>query len=311
MSKTDRFSVKQNTGLLIINRAEYNDQGQYKCVANNSAGNAEVSVNITVLKKPRIYELLNITSQVEADTKIICKAMGRPTPTVLFRKLSRQEPFRIGPQLDDPRIRLEQKYDESKGEAFGILNIANLNRSDDGLYQCIAENSLAAAYQNGHITVEFPPTFERMKDYPPAWTWADKPGNLTCIAESIPNATITWRLGDFELANSESIYINGTGPTSHLIVRPFNMKRPFTRYECVARNKLGTKRTFLELREADVPRSIQQVRMESLTATTIKFNIVGPPNLDGLALRTFIVQYQTERERTWDTARNKTWSVSK
>lgn len=82
------------------------------------------------------------------------------------------------------------------------------------------------------------------------------------------------------------------------------------RYECIASNKLGTARRYLELREAKVPGVVQQVGIESVTATTIKFTIVGPADLTGLPLRSFIVQFRLDG-MPWDTAWNKTWSVSK
>lgn len=44
---------------------------------------------------------------------------------------------------------------------------------------------------DGHLTVEFPPTFANtpMKEQ---WAWDGNPKNLSCLAEAIPNATITW-----------------------------------------------------------------------------------------------------------------------
>lgn len=47
------------------------------------------------------------------------------------------------------------------------------------------------ARKNGHLTVQFPPSFEHMPDVP-IWSWNAQPVNLSCIAESIPNATIKW-----------------------------------------------------------------------------------------------------------------------
>jgi len=43
----------------------------------------------------------------------------------------------------------------------------------------------------GHLTVEFQPTFLNtpMRE---AWSWDSRPVNLSCMAEGIPNATITW-----------------------------------------------------------------------------------------------------------------------
>lgn len=48
------------------------------------------------------------------------------------------------------------------------------------------------ARKNGHLTVHFKPTFEHMPTIP-IWSWNSRPANLSCTAESIPNATIKWR----------------------------------------------------------------------------------------------------------------------
>lgn len=223
LSIKDRFTVDARTGVLSVSRVERQDDSTYKCVASNPAGRAEQSVNITVLAKPNIYELLNITAPIVNETNLICKASGRPAPRVTFRKLNRDDKFTYGIQPDDGRIELTNKVFEKKGETFGILNIKRLNRTDDGLYECIAENDVDKAYKNGHITVEFPPTFERTKDYPPVWTWADKPGNMTCIAESFPNATIIWKWNGLDIDGTRpNIRIEGNGPSSNLIVTPFH-----------------------------------------------------------------------------------------
>lgn len=303
----------ENTGLLIINEVKYDDNGIYQCSAENSAGRDETKIKINVLIKPRIYELINITAPVGSDTNIICKASGRPAPKVFFRKWSNKDPYTIGIQRNDGRIVLEQDVNEEKGETYGRLIINNLNRSDDGLYECIAKNEVDTAILNGHITVEFKPTFDKIKNYPPVWIWADKIGNLTCIAESIPNATIIWKYGGIEIRNgSNPIFtIQGKGPVSSLIVRPFSEKRFFGKYECIASNKLGDAILFIELRQADIPKAIQQAKLEIITATTAKFHIIGPPYLYGLPLRAFVVQYMPQRDINWMYARNHTWSFGK
>lgn len=310
LSITDRFDVKKTTGLLIINRVELNDNSLYKCIAENQAGRTESKVKINVLQKPKIYELLNVTAPIRNETRITCKAEGRPAPLVLFKKVSTKELFEVGLQRSDKRIILENFPDESKGQAFGTLIISHLNRTDDGLYECIAENNVGAAYKNGHITVEFPPTFEKTKDYPPIWTWDNRPGNLSCIAESIPNATIRWRLAGTELQDRHPVFrIEGHGPQSNLIVTPYHEQRYFTNYECQAFNRLGEASLLIELRQATVPGVMQQVKIGTLTATTVKFSIVGPPNFNGLPMRSYIAQYVNERDRTYDVALNKTWSI--
>ena len=104
---------------------------------------------------------------------------------------------------------------------IGTLTITELKRSDDGLYECIAINKGGELLKNGHITTQFRPDFDKspMKEI---FSWHNNPVNLTCVAESIPNATITWefkrrRLGpDGDL--DKNIQQIGNGPTSVLQV---------------------------------------------------------------------------------------------
>ncbi|XP_044255694.1 fasciclin-2 isoform X2 [Tribolium madens] len=310
LSKSDRFTVKQTTGNLLISKVEFNDDDFYKCTAENKAGRVEKTVKINVMVKPKIYELLNVTAPVKQETKIICKARGRPTPKVYFRKLSDKEhPFRVGQQRDS-RIILEEQMIDKTGETYGTLIISNLNRTDDGLYECIAENSAGTSYKNGHIAVEFPPTFARTKVLEPiAWTWHNHPGNLTCIPEAIPNATVVWKHNGYIIdSGTPPFKLEAFGPAYHLIVDAFNNPRFYGQYECLATNKHGKASHWIQLKEAKIPEVVDQVRIQTLTATTIKFNIVPPQYFDTLPIRSFTVQYKPEGEIGWSYARNRTWS---
>ncbi|KAJ3659170.1 hypothetical protein Zmor_010873 [Zophobas morio] len=309
LSKSSRFDVKKNTGDLIISKVEFNDDGDYKCTAQNQAGFAESTVKIDVLVKPRIFELRNVTAPVGEPTQLICKVRGRPLPKVVFRKRSSKEPFSIGSHQGN-RIILEEKQNERDSEVYGTLIINKLNRTDDGLYECIAENKAGTGYKNGHITVEFGPTFERTKElHRTAWAWLNHPGNLTCIPEAIPNATIVWKRNGIQIESAnQNFKIEGNGPISHLIVKPYNDPGFFGKYECIATNKHGSVSHPLELKEAKKPEHLQQIKAQSITATTIKWSLTPPIHFDTLPIRTFTVRYRPEQDVSWDYARNHTWS---
>lgn len=175
------------------------------------------------------------------------------------------------------------------------------------MYECIAKNKGGVAFKNGHLAVEFPPTFDSMPNRT-YWSWDQKPVNLTCIAESIPNATIRWTyFGDREVKNDPQIRIYGNGPVSALYIRPLD-RRYFTQYKCTANNKYGEAVKYLELREAPKPADIPQVNMIEVTATTITFDIVPPVGETDLPIRTISVQYKKQDE-SWNTALNRTWTV--
>jgi neural cell adhesion molecule len=224
LSSTERFSTNPQTGVLTINPAHRNDRGQYKCRAKNAAGDVERSVTLSVVVRPHIDELINISVPLDREATIKCVASGWPLPFVTFQRLGSPNRMVLGAQPNDDRIVLVQKElqpakpNEEK-RAQGELIISGILRSDDGLYACVASNKGGEAVKNGHITAEFPPSFANapMKE---SWSWDRHPVNITCLAESIPNATITWRLNDreLELIRDPNIEQIGNGPESVLRV---------------------------------------------------------------------------------------------
>jgi neurocan core protein len=138
---------------------------------------------------------------------------------LLSRKLNKLEPFVDGIQPTDPRIRMDTSYVD--GQTIGTLHLENLVRSDDGLYGCTARNEGGEAYVNGHLEVQFPPTFTGVPNVDIYYSWNDNPVNLSCIAESIPNATIRWYFGSnlYEAYRNRNLRVFGEGPISVLQVR--------------------------------------------------------------------------------------------
>lgn len=306
LSTADRFGVDPVTGVLTITNVNREDAGEYQCTAMNAAGSNSANILVNVIVKPKIMEFLNRTVVEGKMVEIPCRAFGRPPPEVSFRKLTAEKLYMIGVQPDDDRIVVSNKPDEVSGETLGVLTIHDALTSNDGLYECVAKNAGGVTYKNGHLTVEFPPSFRSMPNIT-VWSWEQRPVNLTCIAESIPNATIRWTMyGDQKVDNDAMIQQIGTGPTSILNIVPHD-RRYYTNYKCIAANTHGTREHTIELREATKPSDLLDVKMAQLTATSIQFNLTPPTHPD-LPVRTISVQYK-ENEDIWVTAKNKTWSV--
>ncbi|RZF35790.1 hypothetical protein LSTR_LSTR009206 [Laodelphax striatellus] len=301
----DRYAVNEITGVLTITNLRKEDTGDYICEARNGAGFVTRPVNLLVIVKPTVYEIRNISIPTGKEAKLECRASGYPLPSVTFRKFGLDKPFVQGAQQWDDRIVIEQRYDEQKRETTGTLIISQLSTADDDLYECIAENKGGAARRNGHLTVEYSPTFAHtpMKE---AWSWSKRPINLTCLAEAIPNATIRWRLNEQELENWPHFQKYGNGPQSSLLVTPTDSKY-YGMYKCVATNTHGTAYHTIRLQEARVPGNILQAKLELATATTVSFILIGPSDVGGLPIKAIVVQYK-EHRRPWSEAFNKTWS---
>ena len=85
---------------------------------------------------------------------------------------------------------------------------------------CVVLNHAGGNYTtNGHITVEFPPSFA-LTPMREAWSWDNHLVNLTCRAESIPNATISWFLNGRNLETDYNIRMHAFNGESTITVRP-------------------------------------------------------------------------------------------
>nr|XP_033320941.1 fasciclin-2 isoform X2 [Megalopta genalis] len=307
LSNVDRFGVNADNGVLTITNVNRDDAGRYECTATNKAGSATTNFLVNVIVKPKIMEFQN-TSQIEGKKgTIVCKAFGRPPPQVVFKKHTSEKPYVKGSQQDDDTILLENVSDTVKGETVGTLTIDKLMRSNDGLYECIAQNTGGEARRNGHLTVEFPPSFASMPNNT-EWSWDQRPVNISCIAESIPNATIRWTVNGGEtIDNDAMIKQDGAGPRSTLMIVPLD-RRYYRVYNCIASNIHGTRTHNIELSEASKPGVIQQSKMIEVTATTIKFELELPSTHVELPITNVVVRYKNESQ-TWQQASNKTLSV--
>ncbi|CAB3247204.1 unnamed protein product [Arctia plantaginis] len=309
LASTSRFSVQENSGLLTIDRVEAGDYGKYICSAVNQAGQNETEIEVEVLVRPRIFELYNVTAPEKQEATLECRATGRPAPRITFRKLSSPDRFLNGPN-DNGRITIDTTSRQSgdQMESSAVITISKLNRTDDGLYECVAENDGGEARRNGHLTVQFRPTFENMPRIP-IWSWNQRPANLSCTAESIPNATIKWRFREADLVESPQVKIYGSGPSSYVIVTPTD-RGLFGPYKCIATNTLGEDEHIIHFREAFPPHTITQARQELITATSVSFNINGPSEDDGPPILAFIAQYKENGNFDWNLSLNRTWSVN-
>ncbi|KAF6212589.1 hypothetical protein GE061_013115 [Apolygus lucorum] len=303
---SDRFSVNEHTGVLQINKVTRDDNGDFVCFASNGAGSVEHPVRVTVIIKPHVLEIRNISVPTGQEGVLECRATGNPLPVVTFRKLSSETPMIAGLQPNDERIVVHQREDREKQQAIGTLAISPLRTTDDGLYECIARNKGGNVTSNGHITVEFPPSFAHTP-MNISWSWDYRPVNLTCIADSIPNATITWFLNERMIQRDPNFVIYNKGPQSTILVTPTD-KKFYGAYTCWAKNIHGEARYDIRLMEAHHPQEIQQAKFEVITATTVKFNFVEPRTDGGRPIKAYIAQYKLENQN-WPESRNKTWPV--
>lgn len=294
-------------GILYIEKVTKDDDGEFKCVAINKAGYDEKSVRLLVQSKPEIMEVVNGTSVVGRSGQIDCYVYGNPQPNVTIRKFGFHsqdlniETNEVRTISEKVRTTLEKIPDPKKrynGKAVLVsLKFNNTERSDDGLYQCVANNKVGETIANMHFAVEFKPTFEKVGLVNKVVTWNKIPANLTCIAHAIPNATISWYHGNTQISrNSDKIYtIFGTGWHSILQVTPLESTY-YGPYKCKAVNVHGDDSYEIRLEEAFPPGAPEGVTVNNTAATSVTFRFHDPQYSNNLPVKGYVVQYVKENE---------------
>lgn len=141
-----RTRISEDGTLLEIRDAKESDSALYICEARNSLGYREVSANVKVSdlrhKPPRfVYKPYDMEVILGSTIEIPCKAEGNPQPGVQWRK-DGSSLLRTG---------------RSRTSLTGNLYITNVQRDDQGRYECIANNEYGTESASGYIVVKEDP----------------------------------------------------------------------------------------------------------------------------------------------------------
>ena len=143
------------------------------------------------------------------NVTLLCKASGRPTPTVTWVRALGHLPKGKTAVLD------------------GKLTIQNVAKADSGTYACSAKNSLGKDSAFALITVT-----GRLKfiQTPPLKVSTKKKSNLVLNCAARGTIVIIWKRAGQNLPQNHVVYRNGT-----LLLRNFSPKDAGS-YTCVAKN---------------------------------------------------------------------------
>ena len=80
----------------------------------------------------------------------------------------------------------------------------------------------------------------------------------------------------------------------------------YTTYECKAENQYGTVVHVVKLAAAHNPGKIQQVILENITPTSLRFQLVPPEDNGGLPVDFYVAEYKHSRQ-PWKDSRRRYW----
>ncbi|XP_009584660.1 PREDICTED: netrin receptor DCC-like, partial [Fulmarus glacialis] len=138
--RSKKYSLLAGSNLLISNVTD-DDSGTYTCVVTykneNSSGSAELSVMVPpwFLIRPS-----NLYAYESMDIEFECAVSGKPVPTVEWIK--------------NGEVVIPSDYFQIVGGSN--LRILGLVKSDEGFYQCVAENEAGNAQASAQLIIPEP-----------------------------------------------------------------------------------------------------------------------------------------------------------
>ncbi|CAM4531933.1 unnamed protein product [Leuciscus chuanchicus] len=134
---TGHFEVLGGGSLQIFNLTE-EDAGVYNCLADNTNGSIEAQTELTLRASPQFLKKpANIYAHEATDVIFECEVTGSPAPTIKWVKNGDA----VIPS-DYFKIIKEQN-----------LQVLGLVKSDDGFYQCLAENDAGNVQSSAQLII--------------------------------------------------------------------------------------------------------------------------------------------------------------
>lgn len=264
------------------------DNASYECLAENGVGEpVRASAELTVVSEdeiPRGFPKFSQQPSMQGVERgraalIPCAADGDPEPVISW--------FKDMMPIDFANIR----YSKVQGS---FLQISNTEESDQGHYECVAENRIGTAFSNPAAlyvrTRVVPPYFS----IPPEPMYELMPGssiNLTCVAVGSPMPTVSWRKDHQEISSPDSV-TNGVGRN---VLRLTDVQNSGN-YTCIASSKLGDIESHTQVIVKSLPRPPTNVRISDISPTTVKLTWSYDFGSENIIY--FVIQFKAKNSKT-------------
>ncbi|XP_060596741.1 peroxidasin homolog [Ruditapes philippinarum] len=206
---------------ITINNAKASNSGSYICLAQNAFEKDEASTTVSVIGKPQIVTPPKSQTVLQGSTvRLYCSVASNPPATVTWTyPLTGSK----------PPLNAYINPDNS-------ITLSNVDKYNNGDYQCAATNSYGTVYAQSNLVVEKTVSVTTSPHLQPM-TGTEPILNFQCTADGIPNPTTTWsKLGAAPLAgNSKYIALSG----GNLIISGPSLTTDTGVFECSGKNRNG------------------------------------------------------------------------
>ncbi|XP_074933177.1 netrin receptor DCC [Phalacrocorax aristotelis] len=292
--RSKKYSLLAGSNLLISNVTD-DDSGTYTCVVTykneNSSGSAELSVMVPpwFLIRPS-----NLYAYESMDVEFECAVSGKPVPTVEWIK--------------NGEVVIPSDYFQIVGGSN--LRILGLVKSDEGFYQCVAENEAGNAQASAQLIIPEPAV-------PSSSVLPSAPRDVVPVLVSSRFVRLSWRppaevRGSVQTytvffsrdgVNRERAVNTSQSGTLQLTVGNLKPEETYT-FRVVAYNEWGPGESSQPVKvatqpELQVPGPVENIRAVSTSPTSILVSWDPPAYANGpvQGYRLFCTETATGREQ--------------
>ncbi|KAM9794715.1 netrin receptor DCC isoform 7-T7 [Syngnathus typhle] len=284
---------------LIIRSVTDDDSGSFTCTAANKNHNITASAELSVLVPPQFLNYPTNTYAYEStDIELECAVTGNPPPTIRWMK-------------NGEEVIPSDYFQLVDGSNLQILGLV---KSDEGFYQCIAENIAGSSQAMAQLLLREPVSPS------PGVALPSAPRDLVPVLVSSRFVRLSWRPPE-DTGGSIQTYgvyyskdgierersVNVSEPESlELMVSNLKPEETYS-FRVIAYNDVGPGESSSALRittkpDLQVPSRIHSLRAESLSPTSIQINWETPsaPNGPILGYRVLWTESLSSKEQSVD-----------
>ncbi|XP_070178153.1 neogenin-like isoform X2 [Littorina saxatilis] len=287
-SEAQRVTLR-GAGTLHIKDVRRKDAGTYTCRAKNKGDTIDTDATLTVLVPPEFKKKpTNIFAHPNSDVMLECEAEGRPVPETTW--------YKNGDRL--------YPSDYFQLVAGSNLKILGLVKSDEGIYQCFASNTLGNVQASAQLMILQQGALKSdLHKLPPS------PADLKAVLVSRRFVTVSWTSPQDQDSPADiianSVYWREKGSererVSNTTQTEFNIQnlKPDTTYEVRVRayNPFGASQrqatiTVVTDQEVHVPSPPVNLRAVTVSSTTIALTWGPPADPKGQITHYSLIYYQ-------------------
>uniref|UniRef100_A0AAQ4Q4V1 Contactin-3 n=1 Tax=Gasterosteus aculeatus aculeatus TaxID=481459 RepID=A0AAQ4Q4V1_GASAC len=264
---------------LIIRSVTDDDSGSYSCIAANKNHNITAHTELSVLAPPQFLNYPTNTYAYEStDMELECAVTGNPPPLVRWMK-------------NGEEVIPSDYFQIVDGSNLQILGLV---KSDEGFYQCVAENSAGSSQAMAQLLLREPAPSSS-----PGVTLPSAPRDLVPVLVSSRFVRLSWRPPEEAggVVQTYGIYysqdgvarersVNVSEPESlELMVSNLKPEESYS-FRVIAYNDVGPGESSAPLRittkpDLQVPSRVESLQAEALSPTSVQVSWDPPSQPNG------------------------------